>query len=169
MSIPRGAEQTSSSIYMKAPRIDRQTSSGTRRDMFKAITKIGGPEMVPTLRPAMSATDAGTRYGSSITLEALNETLGRVAATSSFSSIELRQRMETKYAEPIRTHDMLSRIFRRLFGYKGCHVCKECRDSRGGATLNNLQVRLAELCFAVEMDNAKAGLIRAGSDRITMF
>ncbi|KAF2195616.1 hypothetical protein K469DRAFT_681899 [Zopfia rhizophila CBS 207.26] len=41
--------------------------------------------------------------------------LDRVAATSTFSSIKLRQRMEAKYAEPIRTHDVLLRIFQRLY------------------------------------------------------
>lgn len=63
----------------------------------------------------MSATDAETRHGSSVTLEELDDTLDWVAATSPVSSIELRQRMEAKYAEPSRTHDVLSRIFRRLY------------------------------------------------------
>jgi DNA ligase-4 len=62
----------------------------------------------------MSATDAETRCGSSVTLEELDKTLDRIAATSSFSSIELRERIQANYSEPIKTQDVLARVFRRL-------------------------------------------------------
>jgi DNA ligase-4 len=49
-----------------------------------------------------------------VALEELDEILDRIAATSSFSSIDLRERVKAKYMEPIRTNDALSIIFQRL-------------------------------------------------------
>ncbi|KAF2190305.1 hypothetical protein K469DRAFT_723135 [Zopfia rhizophila CBS 207.26] len=92
-----------------------QGLGATRLKQLQNWRTRDGADFASCVERLMSATDTGTRYGSSITLEELNETLDRVAATSTFSSIELRQRMEAKYAEPIRTHDVLSRIFRRLY------------------------------------------------------
>ena len=62
----------------------------------------------------MSATDSEPRPCPSVTLEEIDETLDRIAATSPFSSIDLREMVAAKYAKPIRTHDALSVIFRRL-------------------------------------------------------
>jgi hypothetical protein len=55
----------------------------------------------------MAATDPEHRPDLNITLEKLDEILDRIAATLSFSSIDLRRRMKEKYAEPIRVNDAL--------------------------------------------------------------
>jgi DNA ligase-4 len=62
----------------------------------------------------MAATDPEHRPSPNVTLEELDEIFDRIAAISSFSSIDLRRRMKEKYAEPIRVNDTLSSIFRRL-------------------------------------------------------
>ena len=74
-----------------------------------------GADFASCVERVMSATDSEPRPGSSVTLEELDEILDRIAATSSFSSVDLRERIEAKYAEPIRTQDALSTIFRRLY------------------------------------------------------
>jgi DNA ligase-4 len=61
----------------------------------------------------MATTDPDPRPGPNVTLEDINEILDRVAATSSFSSIDLRRRVRKKYTEPISINDALSSIFRR--------------------------------------------------------
>jgi DNA ligase 4 len=62
----------------------------------------------------MAATDSESRPALSVTLEELDEILDRIVATSSFSSVDLRERVKVKYVEPIRTNDELSRIFQIL-------------------------------------------------------
>jgi len=64
----------------------------------------------------MSATDFGPSL--SVTFEELDEILDRIAATSSFSSLHLREKIRVKYAEPIRTHNALLILFRRLHSSK---------------------------------------------------
>jgi hypothetical protein len=60
----------------------------------------------------MSATDSEPRPCPSITVEELDEILDRIAATSAFSSPDLRNRTEEKHVEPLQTNDMLLRVFR---------------------------------------------------------
>ncbi|KAF2174725.1 hypothetical protein K469DRAFT_685747 [Zopfia rhizophila CBS 207.26] len=106
-----------------------QGLGATRLKQLQNWRTRDGADFASCIKHLMSATDAGTRYGSSITLEELNETLDRVTATSSFLSIELRQRIEPKYVEPIRTHDVLSRIFRRLYSSEAkWMVCMILKD-----------------------------------------
>jgi DNA ligase 4 len=62
----------------------------------------------------MAATDSESRPGPSVALEELDEILDRIAATSSFSSVDLRKQVKAKYMEQILTNDVLSIIFRRL-------------------------------------------------------
>ena len=62
----------------------------------------------------MAATDSEPRPGPSVTLEELDEILNRIAATLSFSSVDLRERVKVKYVERIQTNDALSRIFQIL-------------------------------------------------------
>jgi DNA ligase 4 len=62
----------------------------------------------------MSITNSEPRPGPTVTLVEIDEILDRVAASSAFSSIDLREKIKEKYAEPTQTNDALSRIFRRL-------------------------------------------------------
>ncbi len=62
----------------------------------------------------MFVTDSETKPDPGVTLEELDEILDRITATSSFSSIDLRKSVEAKYTKPIRTHNVLSTLFRRL-------------------------------------------------------
>ncbi len=73
-----------------------------------------GMNFASCVERVMSATDSEPRHGPSATVEELDETLDRIAATSSFSSVYLRERIKEKHAEPIRTDDALSGIFRVL-------------------------------------------------------
>jgi hypothetical protein len=45
-----------------------------------------------------------------LSLDELDEILDRIADTSSFSSVDLRERVKAKYVEQMRTNDALSRI-----------------------------------------------------------
>lgn len=49
----------------------------------------------------MSATDSEPKPGPSITLKKLHEILDQIATISLFSSINLRERIEAKYVEPV--------------------------------------------------------------------
>jgi len=61
----------------------------------------------------MATTDPDPRPGPNVTLEDINKILDRVAAISSFSSIDLRRRVGKKYTELISINNALSSIFRR--------------------------------------------------------
>jgi DNA ligase 4 len=52
-----------------------------------------------------------------VALEELDEILDRIAATSSFSSANLKERVKAKYVELIRTNDALLRIVLRQNGW----------------------------------------------------
>jgi DNA ligase-4 len=75
---------------------------------------MDGSDSASCVERVMAATDSELRPGPSMTLEELDEILDRIAATSSFSSVDLRERVKAKYMEPIRSNDALSRIFRIL-------------------------------------------------------
>jgi DNA ligase-4 len=62
----------------------------------------------------MAATDPEVRPNLTVTLGDLDEILDRIAATSPFSSINLRRRVREKYTGPIQINGALSSIFRRL-------------------------------------------------------
>ena len=62
----------------------------------------------------MSQTDTEPKSNSKVTVEELDTILDRIAANSSFSSIDLREKVGAKYAEPIQTGDVLSKLFRKL-------------------------------------------------------
>jgi DNA ligase-4 len=95
--------------------VQAQGLGATRLKQLQNWRTRDGADFASCVEHLMSATDAETRCGSSVTLEELDETLDRIAATSSFSSIELRERMQAKYSEPIKTQDALARVFRRLY------------------------------------------------------
>jgi DNA ligase-4 len=94
--------------------VQAQGLGATRLKQLQRWRTRDGADFASCVEHLMSATDAETRCGSSVTLEELDETLDRIAATSSFSSIHLRERMQAKYSEPIKTQDTLARVFRRL-------------------------------------------------------
>jgi DNA ligase 4 len=73
-----------------------------------------GMDFASCVKHVMAVTDPERRPGPNVTLEELDEILDRIAAISSFSSIDLRRRMKEKYAELIRVNNALSSIFRRL-------------------------------------------------------
>jgi DNA ligase 4 len=95
--------------------VQAQGLGATRLKQLQGWRTRDGADFASCVEHLMSTTDAETRCGSSVTLEELDETLDRIATILSFSSIELRERMEAKYSEPIKIQDTLSRIFRRLY------------------------------------------------------
>jgi DNA ligase 4 len=81
---------------------------------FAELETNYGMDFASCVERVMSATDSEPRHGPSATVEELDETLDRIAVTSSFSSVNLRKRIKERHAEPIRTDDALSGIFRLL-------------------------------------------------------
>jgi DNA ligase 4 len=71
-----------------------------------------GTDFASCVERVMSATDSEPMPCPSITVEELYEILDRIAATSAFSSPDLRNRTEEKHVEPLRTNDTLLRVFR---------------------------------------------------------
>jgi hypothetical protein len=65
------------------------------------------------VKRVITATDANPRPDPGVTLEGINKILDRIAAISSFSSIDLKRRVSKKYTEPIGINNALSSIFRR--------------------------------------------------------
>jgi hypothetical protein len=62
----------------------------------------------------MAATDFEQRPGPGVTLLEIDKIFNRVAATSTFSSMNLKERTKEKYTESIRINNTLSVVFRRL-------------------------------------------------------
>jgi DNA ligase-4 len=91
-----------------------QCLGSTRMKDLQSWRTSDGMDFASCVEHVIAATDPEHRPGPNVTLEELDEILDRIAATSSFSSIDLRRRMKEKYAEPIRVNDALSSIFRRL-------------------------------------------------------
>jgi DNA ligase 4 len=91
-----------------------QCLGATRLKDLQNWRTIDGSDLASCVERVMAATDSEPRLGPSVALEELDEILDRIAATSSFSSVDLRERVKAKYMEPIRTNDALSIIFRRL-------------------------------------------------------
>jgi DNA ligase 4 len=73
-----------------------------------------GSDLASCVERVITATDFGSRPGTSVTLEELDKILDRIAATLSFSSVDLRERVKVKYIERIQTNNALSGIFRIL-------------------------------------------------------
>jgi hypothetical protein len=67
----------------------------------------------------ISATDSETRPGASVTLEEIDEVLGRVAAASPFSAVDLRNKINTKYPSHRRADDVLSVLLRKAAQLRG--------------------------------------------------
>ena len=62
---------------------------------------IDGSDLAFCVERVMAATDSESRPGPSIMLEEIDEILDQIAATSSFSSIDLRDRVQVVYTELI--------------------------------------------------------------------
>jgi DNA ligase-4 len=73
-----------------------QGLGATRLKQLQSWRSKDGADSASCVERLMSATDAEGRHGSSVTLEEVDATSDRVAATSPFSSTELRQRVEAK-------------------------------------------------------------------------
>ena len=73
-----------------------------------------GVDFASCVERVMAATDSEQRPGPDVTLLEIDEILDRIAATSAFSSVDLKERTKEKYAEPIRINNALSGMFRRL-------------------------------------------------------
>jgi DNA ligase-4 len=86
----------------------------TRMKDLQSWRTSDGMDFASCVEYVMAATDFEHRPGPNVTLEELDEILDRIAAISSFLSIDLRRRMKEKYAELIRVNDAFSSIFRRL-------------------------------------------------------
>jgi hypothetical protein len=74
-------------------------------------SSIEGSDLASCVERVIAAIDSETRPRPSVSLEDLDEILDRITATSSFSSVDLREWVRAKHVEPIRTNDELSRIF----------------------------------------------------------
>ncbi|KAH7115401.1 ATP dependent DNA ligase domain protein [Dactylonectria estremocensis] len=67
-----------------------------------------------SIERVMAITDSESRAGREVTLEELDDVLDQIAASSSFSSASLRERVTTKHGRSIRADDLLSKVFRVL-------------------------------------------------------
>lgn len=74
----------------------------------------GGLDFASSVERVMAATDCESRAGREVTLEELDDALDQIAASSSFSSASLRERVTTKHGRSIRADDLLSKVFRVL-------------------------------------------------------
>jgi DNA ligase 4 len=91
-----------------------QCRGATRLKDLQNWRNIDGSDLASCVDRVMATTDSELRPGPSVALEELDEILDRIAATSSFLSVDLREWVKAKYMEPIWTNDALSIIFRRL-------------------------------------------------------
>ncbi|KAH7115533.1 hypothetical protein EDB81DRAFT_819669, partial [Dactylonectria macrodidyma] len=71
-------------------------------------------DFASSVERVMAITDCESRTGREVTLEELDDILDQIAASSSFSSASLRERVTTKCGRSIRTNDLLSKVFRVL-------------------------------------------------------
>jgi DNA ligase 4 len=62
----------------------------------------------------MAAIDCEFRYNSNIIFEEFDEIFDQIIIISSFSFIDLRERIKEKYGRRIRVNELFSRIFRIL-------------------------------------------------------
>ncbi|KAH7110966.1 hypothetical protein EDB81DRAFT_831394, partial [Dactylonectria macrodidyma] len=74
----------------------------------------GGLDFASSVERVMAITDCESRASREVTLEELDDVLDQIAASSSFSSASLRERVTTKHDRSIRTDDLLSKVFRVL-------------------------------------------------------
>jgi DNA ligase 4 len=75
---------------------------------------IDGSNLVSCIECVIAATDSEYRSVPNLILKELDKILDRIAATLLFLSVNLRKQVNTKYIEPIRTNNKLSKIFRIL-------------------------------------------------------
>jgi DNA ligase 4 len=98
-----------------------QCLGATRLKDLQNWRAIEGSDLASCVERVMAATDSESRTGPGVTLEEIDEILDQIAAASSFSSIDLRDRVQAKYTEPIetggffkvpvRSHHLLGRTF----------------------------------------------------------
>ncbi|KAH7114682.1 hypothetical protein EDB81DRAFT_873452 [Dactylonectria macrodidyma] len=74
----------------------------------------GGLDFASSVERVMATTDCESRAGREVTLEELDDVLDQIAASSSFSSANLRERVITKHGRSIRADEGLSKVFRVL-------------------------------------------------------
>ncbi|KAH7109337.1 hypothetical protein EDB81DRAFT_769177 [Dactylonectria macrodidyma] len=74
----------------------------------------GGLDFASSVERVMATTDCESRAGREVTLEELDDVLDQIAASSSFSSASLRERVITKHGRSIRADEGLSIVFRVL-------------------------------------------------------
>ncbi|KAH7141583.1 hypothetical protein B0J13DRAFT_557075, partial [Dactylonectria estremocensis] len=74
----------------------------------------GGLDFASSVERVMAIIDGESTAGREVTLEELDDTLDQIAASSSFSSASLRERVTTKHGRSICADDLLSKIFRAL-------------------------------------------------------
>ncbi|KAH7124504.1 hypothetical protein EDB81DRAFT_765325 [Dactylonectria macrodidyma] len=71
-------------------------------------------DFASSVERVMAITDSESGAGREITLEELDDTLDQTAASSSFSSASLRERVTTKHGRSIRADNSLLKVFRVL-------------------------------------------------------
>jgi len=93
-----------------------QCLGATRVRILQNWRKKNGLDFASCAERVMSQTDAEPKPGPKVSLEEINDILDQIAATSSFSSFDLREKVKAIYPQPVQASDALSRIFRRLSG-----------------------------------------------------
>jgi DNA ligase-4 len=73
-----------------------------------------GPDFASCVECVIVITDCEPRLGPNMTLSEINKVLDQIAASSSFSSVALKERIKEKYSQSIRRDNLLLRLFRRL-------------------------------------------------------
>jgi len=81
-----------------------QCLGATRLKDLQNWRTVDGSDLASCVERVMAATDSKPGPGPSVALEELDKILDRIAATSSFSSVDLRERVKAKYREPILTN-----------------------------------------------------------------
>ena len=91
-----------------------QCLGATRMRILQGWRTRNGVDFPSCVEKVMSQTDPEPRPGPMVSLEEINEVLDRIAALSSFSSPDLRNRINTSHPQQFHTADALSYVFRRL-------------------------------------------------------
>lgn len=86
----------------------------TRLKELRWWTPTNGVDFASAVEHVISATGSETRPDASMTLEEIDEVLDRVAAASSFSAVDLRNKMNTKYPSYRPADDVLSVLLRKF-------------------------------------------------------
>ncbi|KAH6995457.1 hypothetical protein BKA56DRAFT_136519 [Ilyonectria sp. MPI-CAGE-AT-0026] len=73
-----------------------------------------GLDLASSVERVMATTDYESRADREVTLEELDDILDQIAASSSFSSASLPERVTTKHGRSIRADNLLSKVFRVL-------------------------------------------------------